>query len=764
MKHETIHLLQVLTRVKGRLQAGLRDHRFVQMSRTAGERHRQWGVTAAFVLQMSTLRRFCGLTETTPVSCGDSDESWKADDVKSLLQGGQGDCDDEGKEASRSGLERLDDGSSVVKVADKVSADHNVDGEYSFVVELYSVSAPEYEKANFFPETEFSKELQTALVIEADCHEKVLKFLSNSLNDLKLSRAHDSAIDSTGFFEATDSDSSDACESSSTRLKRSTSQDSVGSDPSESWDTVTTKNLRVPRSVSLDSIESKASSAKDSAFATSEDDESDSSTDTEQEEETRESAVVSGGSSQLYAVDERHAELLGVIRWTTFEDLLKVLRIHAEEESYVSAAGPGLCVLDQPEKQKKPDIVEQALMTALSTSAEDEPDNTDQYNIIEQAYLIAMSSSSEGDIETDNITSVVTELAPRNPSEAFNMHEEDAELGRSQGRFRLIDSESSDSEYEPQSSDSDTESESSCSASEASELDVSFVTVSSRNPSCGYADNNTTLVSPNGLNSPERKATEDTSRAATGEESEEYSVSGQNEQQTRDRSRSSNPLSCWLESEPRIPFSAGCSKLFNFNSDCLDDSQTEFWTTGRTGVQECSSSEIQDASVSLPGEGRSSSEDSDNTNLTICPRSNSSERIFSDTFPNAVPQTLFDECTEASRWLENHPADTSAYSPCKVHGGRSSPSRYNVDNCCGCVSPRKSSRPFSVFSDESMRKYKGHTSGSDSEEDSENAEDLSVSSTPFLKVSSGYPLDDVVSSVPIDLDESELSFAFTGRI
>ena len=446
----TTSVLQVLRRVKSRLWLGLRNSRFVQMSKTAGDRHRCWGVTAAFVLRVPTLRRFCGLVDTV-VSPGDHDCRTPRG-VKKTAPPPRG--NDTGKDQSVLEVpdvliplrERSEEEASctyeVTDHSSKITKD-----EKSAVHIQTSVLVRSLRMDNACLNDGTFAENATKNDKAEDYHEDVADHQTSSLFDLKPG-AHDSAIDTTGFFEVDDSDSNDGSESSCVELKRATSQESIESHISSvstgSWDMVI-RNLNIRRSVSSDSLGSHVSSETDSALSTSEDDRSEDNDNDKRFWEDLEAA----NKGELYAVDDRHDELLGAIRWTCFEDLLKVLSIHAEEEGYPSAVGPGECVFQTPEPETSGDIIQQAFLMAMTVSSEDHLENIDvksaisapsawnsslalstqlladcnsnnhdslvvqtaepeTSDIIQQAFLMAMTMSSEDDLDNTDVKSVTS--------------------------------------------------------------------------------------------------------------------------------------------------------------------------------------------------------------------------------------------------------------------------------------------------------------------------------------------------------------------
>ena len=446
----TTSVLQVLRRVKSRLWLGLRNRRFVQMSKTTGDRHRRWGVTAAFVLRVPTLRRFCGLVDAV-VSPGDHD----CRTPRGVKKPSPSPCSN-GTGKDQSALEVPD---ALIPLRE--APDEEVSCTYEIIDHSSKITKDEKSAVH----------IQTSVLVHSlrmdnaclndgtfaenatknyktgDCHEDVADHQTSSLFDLKPG-AHDSAIDTTGFFEVDDSDSNDGSESSCVGLKRATSQESIESHISSvsagSWDMVI-RNLNIRRSVSSDSLGSHVSSETDSALSTSEDDRNEDNDNDKRFWEDLEAA----NKAELYAVDDRHDELLGAIRWTCFEDLLKVLSIHAEEEGYPSAAGSGECVFQTPEPETSGDIIQQAFLLAMTVSSEDhlenievkstisdpsawnsslalstllladcnsnnhdslvvqtaEPETSD---IIQQAFLMAMTMSSEDDLDNTDVKSVTS--------------------------------------------------------------------------------------------------------------------------------------------------------------------------------------------------------------------------------------------------------------------------------------------------------------------------------------------------------------------
>ena len=458
----TTSVLQVLRRVKSRLWLGLRNRRFVQVSKTAGDRHRRWGVTAAFVLRVPTLRRFCGLVDSV-VSPGDHD----CRTPRGVKKTAPSPCSN-GTGKDQSALEVPDALIPLRKTPDEeVSCTYEVidhsskitKGEKSAVHIQTSVLVHNLRMDNACLNDGTFAENATKNDKAGDCHEYVADHQTSSLFDLKPG-AHDSAIDTTGFFEVDDSDSNDGSESSCVGLKRATSQESIGSHISSvstgSWDMVI-RNLNIRRSVSSDSLGSHVSSETDSALSTSEDDRSEDNDNDKRFWEDLEAA----NKDELYAVDDRHDELLGAIRWTCFEDLLKVLSIHAEEEGYPSAAGPGECVFQTPEPETSGDIVQQAFLLAMTVSSEDHLENIDvklgisdtsawnsslalstqllvdcnsnnheslvvqtaepeTSDIIQQAFLMAMTMSSEDDLDNTDVKSVTANTITRSSSLAVS--------------------------------------------------------------------------------------------------------------------------------------------------------------------------------------------------------------------------------------------------------------------------------------------------------------------------------------------------------
>ena len=221
-------MLQVLRRVKSRLWLGLRNRRFVQKSKTAGDRHRRWGVTAAFVLRVPTLRRFCGLVDSV-VSPGDHDCRTPRG-VKKTAPPPRGN----GTGKDQSALEVPDGLIPLRETPDEevsYTYDHSskiTKDEKSAVRIQTSVLVQSLRMDNACLNDGTFAENVTKNDKARDYHEDVADHQTSSLFDLKPG-AHDSAIDTTGFFEVDDSDSNDGSESSCVGLKRATSQESIES-------------------------------------------------------------------------------------------------------------------------------------------------------------------------------------------------------------------------------------------------------------------------------------------------------------------------------------------------------------------------------------------------------------------------------------------------------------------------------------------------------------------------------------------------------
>ncbi|KAL8607178.1 hypothetical protein ACOMHN_009572 [Nucella lapillus] len=316
---------QVLTRVKTRLETGERCHRFVKMPKTRGERHRRWGVTAAFVLREPALRKACGLLETAlhPGKCDDSvdeaSETWnKVDgDTADVYTDEHGLCginDEHGLcgITDQHGLCGINDEHGLCGINDEhglcgINDEHclcgiNDDG-ISFSVSEVGTS-PFCESQD-----QFDVGIQDQFDVGIhDCDNK-----EGSWEVWKNTTSCDS-IDSI-------------CSSilvSPTRDYRSLS--SLESDVSE---------------ILLCSSESHASDTfSDMSDKDVRDDVSTTDEEERDDDENGKYDSVNVGE-HLHGIDDHYNVLLSVIRWTTFKDLCKVLQLCDESANYTSAAHSG---------------------------------------------------------------------------------------------------------------------------------------------------------------------------------------------------------------------------------------------------------------------------------------------------------------------------------------------------------------------------------------------------------------------------------------
>ena len=733
------------------------------MSRAVGDRHRRWGVTAAFVLQVPALRRFCGLVESavSPEECG----GWDAQGMTPPPPPPPPPSDDTEEDVSTQEYpvarispplretRREEDCSSTGEAADSsVAAGEEAtesNGRTVRVVETSVLVERALGKASACPNSG-EHVAQNARTEDDKAGDDAVQHLTSCIHYFK-TVAHDSAIDSTGLFdEVNDSDScDDGSEASCARLKRSTSQESVESLSSsvsaESWGMVI-RNLNIRRSVSSDSIGSELSSETDSALSTSEDERSeDSDNDRRFSEDSG-----AGNKDELYAVDDRHAELLGIIRWTCFEELLKVLRFHAEDEGYASAAGPGKCVAQTVESETS-DIIQQAFLAAMTaSSAEDDLESLDVKSTTSEmptwsGSAPAVSTQPLADLHSNHDNSVpgllqspVSEEANHGgatlcrsfPSEYFTRQSfGDVDLMNAEpshfASSSISDTDSSDSEND------DTETDS------LLEDDIVKNNINNNNKNNNNNNNNSVIVTQQRRfgcfvdvkeeteqdhesadckavpGSDRRQAYSPIAKLQTGlgifshcppaqtplssspTRTLDSSVSDQvceAQTETASVSANSSPAASSEASCLAPPSGMRCLGL-SFSSDHSDDSRSErsptsvhrrrHLMTGYTSPSNLPSSGVVLGSSFLEGgavffSSRSSFDDSNRSGLTLSPGvSQSSQWPFSDavfTTPLSSRATaVIDESAEASRWLEEHSADSSTYSPFLVYGGRSSP-------------------------------------------------------------------------------------------
>ena len=482
-------------RVKSRLEVGLQNRRFVQMSKVAGERHRRWGVTAAFVLQVPALRRVCGLVETVVTP-----EDHDVQTIHGVKPPQPRDHDiEKGRPTSAvpDALMPFRDTRKENSCTDEVvdHSDEKTTGGKNTVHIETSVLVQSLRKASVCPNSGATATNATEDDEAGDCQEEWTEHQTSTLQDLKLG-AHDSAIDSTGFFEVNDSDSNDGSESSCARLKRSTSQESVESLTSsvsaDSWDMVV-QNLNIRRSVSSDSLGSQVSSETDSALSTSEGDRSEDNDNDKRFSEDSETE----NKDELYAVDDRHAELLGAIRWTSFEDLLKVLRIHAEEDGYASAAGPGECVLQTAEPETS-NIIQQAFLIAMTTSSEDDLESVDSSSMTSDTSTwsssLGLSTQLLADCNSnyrDSLVPAVRSAVSEERNQAEELHESFSSECCGTDTFKDDDQTGAESSHSASSSASETDSsDSETDDTETDSLKDEIAVNSNSSSSSSYNSNN----------------------------------------------------------------------------------------------------------------------------------------------------------------------------------------------------------------------------------------------------------------------------------
>ena len=625
--------------------------------------------------------------------------------------------------------------------------------------------------------------------------EHVLKIRAVSAKATDI-RAHDSAIDTTGYYDTASSDDSDSdtsSESSRSRLRRSTSQSSVESGSSssstESWD-VDSNNTDVKRWSSLDSIGSQASSEADSALSTTEDDSSDGS-----DYDPNTSCSDSEGED-MYTVDDQQADLLSTVQWTTFEDLVKILQVNIDEDGHAINADPGKCsVREEDNLQEK----------GFGKCDPKEGSGNSKHSSSESGDINLMTRESE----TTNIIMQAFLIATNSPADDLEISILDSEWNRSLDISQQLvsggDSHVSGLVQTAKSEDGDG----SC-VEDTPKLNAECGTCLDRRFAGARRLSYTTACGP--VETKEAHTSDQFQEESTGnanqmlytsifhsaqsccdctespsqgnhanengdcaDENCDSFITGQLRELCSDREHvmylhDEKPKSCSTEPHSRseesvsFPGYTGSWLLSENLAESPQDSEV-YVQRGAQHDHTCPShfstttcKETPSFEEGGPTLSRISLEDSSTTSHHLSPGIGSCLWPFCQTFTSPGTQAVVDESAEASRWLEEHSVDSSTYSP-MILTGRGPPT---------FTFGRYFTSPFSrlqSLDEESQKLLKFSSADFLHQQDSSSLDDfdlLSSASRPASPLTTG--VDKVLgsySAVPID---NEISFGFTERL